>query len=284
LPSELLDGYLTKPVRSRDLQECLRRLGGSGRLSTVPPAPALAERPRARSRKLLVVEDNPVNQEVLLEMVRQLGYDADVAGDGQQALDALAGGQFGAVLMDCQMPVLDGYAATREIRRAEGSGAHIPVIAVTAHALVGERERALAAGMDDYISKPIRQQILAEVLERWCPSDAPPATPSRSIRPARLLLDPGVTRSRAVINVFLKHVPGQISGIEQAVGGRDAAQLKQAAHKLKGGCLAVGVTGMARLCAALEPSPSNQDELLDQLKREFTEVRSLLERESVSAG
>jgi len=119
---------------------------------------------------LLLVEDNPVNQLVAVGLLRRLGYTADVAGDGAQALAMAADTAYAAVLMDCQMPVMDGYAAAEEIRRREGTGARRPIIALTASALAEDRQRCLAAGMDDYISKPIKAAVLAEVLTRWVPT------------------------------------------------------------------------------------------------------------------
>ena len=126
---------------------------------------------------VLVAEDNPINQLLAVRMLEKLGYDVDVAGDGREALAALEQTTYAAVLMDCQMPELDGYDATREIRRRErDSDRHVPIIAMTAHSMPGDREKCLAAGMDDYISKPIRASALRETLERSLP--AAPGTPA----------------------------------------------------------------------------------------------------------
>jgi CheY-like chemotaxis protein len=117
---------------------------------------------------VLVVEDNVVNQYVALGMLEVLGYQADVAGNGLEALDALARCSYGVILMDCQMPEMDGFAATAEIRARERNGTeHLPVVAITAAAMAGEREKCLAAGMDDYVAKPIQLADLRSVLERW---------------------------------------------------------------------------------------------------------------------
>jgi signal transduction histidine kinase/ActR/RegA family two-component response regulator/plasmid stabilization system protein ParE len=121
---------------------------------------------------VLVAEDNPVNQLVIARALERAGCVARIVADGSQALEAVAAEQFDAVLMDCQMPVLDGYEATRELRRREAPGnGHVPVIAMTAHALAGAADECLAAGMDDYLSKPLRREQLHEVLRRWIPSD-----------------------------------------------------------------------------------------------------------------
>jgi len=132
---------------------------------------------------VLVAEDNPINQLLAVRMLEKLGYNADVAGDGREALAALEQTTYAAVLMDCQMPELDGYDATREIRRRErDSDRHVPIIAMTAHSMPGDREKCLAAGMDDYISKPIRASALRETLERNLPSS--PGTPASETAPA----------------------------------------------------------------------------------------------------
>jgi signal transduction histidine kinase/ActR/RegA family two-component response regulator len=115
---------------------------------------------------VLVAEDNPVNQLLAVRLLDRCGFRADVVADGREALAAVARTRYAAVLMDCQMPEMDGYEASREIRRREGAGVHVPIIAMTAHSMTGDRERCLAAGMDDYVSKPIKPQLLREALER----------------------------------------------------------------------------------------------------------------------
>ncbi len=117
--------------------------------------------------RILVVEDNPVNQEVIVSMLSGLGFDVSKAGNGAEALRILEQQRFDLVLMDCQMPTMDGYRATEEIRRREGDGRHTPIVAVTAHAMEGDRERCLAAGMDDYLAKPLNFERLGETLGRW---------------------------------------------------------------------------------------------------------------------
>jgi PAS domain S-box-containing protein len=128
--------------------------------------------------RLLVVEDSTVNQLVAVSTLERMGCECDVASDGREALEALANRTYDAVMMDCQMPVMDGYEATAELRRREGSERHTPVIAMTAHAMKGDAERCLAAGMDDYVAKPMRRELLLEALARWIPSVAPAADPS----------------------------------------------------------------------------------------------------------
>ena len=130
---------------------------------------------------VLVVEDSPVNRLVAVRVLERCGFRAHVVNDGREALQALSTQRYDAVLMDCQMPDIDGYEATRELRRREGGGRHTPVIAMTAHAMTGDRERCLEAGMNDYIAKPVRAQTLNDVLRRWinAPEDALHALPRK---------------------------------------------------------------------------------------------------------
>jgi len=141
------------------------------RAGAVRPEPASAREVQswARTPRLLVVEDSPVNQVVAVRTLERLGCECDVAADGHEALEALASRTYDAVMMDCQMPGMDGYEATAQLRRRERDGRRTPVIAMTAHAMKGDAERCLAAGMDDYIAKPMRRELLLEALHRWIP-------------------------------------------------------------------------------------------------------------------
>jgi signal transduction histidine kinase/ActR/RegA family two-component response regulator len=145
---------------------------GAARERTLPAAERTAG---PASPLVLVVEDSPVNRLVAVHVLERCGFRSHVVNDGREALGALSTQRYDAVLMDCQMPDIDGYEATRELRRREaGRSRHTPVIAMTAHAMAGDREKCLAAGMDDYIAKPVRSQTLVEVLKRWIPDEEPP--------------------------------------------------------------------------------------------------------------
>jgi two-component system sensor histidine kinase/response regulator len=279
-----VDGFMQKPVRAQDLANSIGRILNSSppNTSSKRKLNAPSARPAEEERRVLVVEDNPINQEVMNEMLRELGYNADIAENGQRALEMLEQRTYPLVLMDCQMPVLDGYQTTVEIRQRETPHQRVPIIAVTAHALAEERQKVLGVGMNDYISKPVSQQALADVLERWWPeasaAAAPPAagTAMSSARPPSAL-DPSVRRSDRVIRIFLADAPRDIGGIETAIATSDPALVKQTAHRLKGGCLALGIPQMASICVQLEANPPNRAELLLELGREFERVKVRLD-------
>ena len=117
--------------------------------------------------RILIVEDNPINQKVAKRMLERLGYSSEIANNGQEAVEATHARRFDMVFMDCQMPVMDGYGATRAIRMQEGEARHVPIVAMTANAIQGDRARCLEAGMDDYITKPIKLAVLREMLEKY---------------------------------------------------------------------------------------------------------------------
>lgn len=258
-------GYLTKPVRHDELRDCLRTVLGMSAVSVnVPQADdtatsrlvtrhTLAE-PSTR-RRVLVVEDNSVNQKLAVRMLEKLGYRPDLVENGQEALAALDAGAYDAVLMDCQMPVMDGFEATATIRRQEAAGkryvgaGHLPIIAVTANAMQGDRERCLAAGMDAYLSKPIKLEDVKTTLARWIAAPASEeaqtgagnhanATPDgqRVFNPSQMLQNIGDDHDLLIqlIDLFLERQTDMMRQIRQAVSLRDAATVERAAHTLKG--------------------------------------------------
>ncbi|MBW3651599.1 MAG: amino acid permease, partial [Actinobacteria bacterium] len=260
---------LTKPVRLSQLYDSLMRLTAPpADAGPVAPSPPPAERKDDRGH-LLVVEDNTTNQMVALGILHELGYRADVASNGLEALEALAQREYAAVLMDCQMPVLDGYEATAEIRRREDNARHTPIIAMTAGAVEGDRERSLAAGMDDYITKPITPERLDAALARWVQEARASAPPDQggqgaSSEPRDEVLDQSrvqVLRSMGpadgsllarVVDAFALDAPAQLAAICQAMASGDATGVHQGAHRLRGAAANVGAPTVARLCAELE--------------------------------
>ncbi len=254
---------LTKPVRLSQLSEILTSAGppsGSTRtpsaLPTTPPADLRGH--------ILVVEDNTSNQLVAVGILRLLGYRADVASDGAEALDALRRTDFDAILMDCQMPEMDGFTATGEIRRSEGAGRHTPIIAMTAGASDSDRERCLAAGMDDFLSKPVKPRDIGNALARWVGSGhhaaAPPAAAPAVVRPvldhdliAELRqLTPDGSLLAQLVDTFLDTGPDHVAELMASVAEGDPVKVRQSAHRLRGESAALGAVEVARLCGALE--------------------------------
>jgi len=162
-----VQGFLTLPVRPSHLRSLLEpEAPAKGKSAVAVPAPRAADGAKAR---VLLAEDNAVNQKVALIMLQRLGLEADVVANGIEALDALVGVAYDLVLMDCQMPEMDGFEATRRIRERERGSRRLPVVAMTANAMVGDREKCLEAGMDDHIPKPVRKEALHRALVRWLP-------------------------------------------------------------------------------------------------------------------
>ncbi len=177
-----IEAYLTKPMRQSELYDAIATVMGAPDAAREKSAPlvtrhTLREMQTGDRPRLLLAEDNPVNQKVAARMLEKLGYRVDVAQNGLEALETIARNRYAAVLMDVQMPGMDGYEATAEIRRREAALAwggkyhNIPIIAMTANAMQGDREKAIEAGMDDYLPKPVRQEALTETLSRWVPEE-----------------------------------------------------------------------------------------------------------------
>jgi len=248
-----VDNWLTKPVRQSQLYDCVARmLAGSPRRRHKPSTLENVHRSKLR---VLLADDNEVNQAVATEMLGELGVDVVVVNNGAEAVAAVKRERFDLVFMDCQMPVLDGYAATAEIRQFEGNARRTVIVALTAHAMTGDRETALEAGMDDYLVKPVTVKALAGALARWCGDEEgePPATISNpNIEPPQKepeLLDPKGMRKPKFIEMFLKLVPKDVSAIKAAT---QADALRASAHKLKGSAYALGLSRLAKTCEELE--------------------------------
>jgi two-component system sensor histidine kinase/response regulator len=252
-----------------------------------------------RRLRVLVVEDNPLNQAVAVAILAKLGYHADVADNGREAVEAVTDAAYGAVLMDCQLPELDGYQATAEIRRREGSGRHTPIIAMTAAALPGDRERCLAAGMDDYIPKPVLVPDVQAAMSRWLHGEATApqtSTWTDSAEPARDVLDPdrlaelsqldsagnGWEFLRMLIDCFLTRAPADLARLGAAVERGDATAIYHVAHRVKGAAATIGSPGMVDACQELEALASTgalapARDLLCRLEQELGRVTSALE-------
>ncbi|MGB8699663.1 MAG: response regulator [Thermosynechococcaceae cyanobacterium] len=215
--------------------------------------------------KVLLVEDNPVNQTVAQAMLKQLGYTCGVANNGVEALQALRCETYDLVLMDIEMPEMDGITATEQICREWPLAARPYIIALTAYAMTGDRERCLQAGMQDYLSKPLRIQDLQRVLQQWTqptPTLQPPSPPEemepildRSILVGICqLVDPDQAADllQEIVDTYLADVPQRIRAIEAAIAQSDPEALRQAAHALRSGSLNLGAVQVAQHCRTLE--------------------------------
>jgi two-component system, sensor histidine kinase and response regulator len=306
-----IEAYLTKPVRQSDLYDALVTVM-SGTASEVRRLVTLGglRREKTGTHKVLVAEDNPVNQKVAARMLENLGYQVDVVADGGEALDAVARTRYVAVLMDVQMPGMDGYKATRRIRdQEERSGRRnmmmglrkrrTPIIAMTANAMQGDRERAIEAGMDDYVSKPVSRKDLGAVLGRWISGTPAYRVPgaedgeSHADGPLDRTVISGLRGLQGeeetdivaeLAGMFLDDARPRLSALEEAVLGDDAPAVERLAHTLKGSSANMGARGMAFLCARLEDAGASGDlsqgfRLLAQLKEEFVRVDRAFEAE-----
>jgi CheY-like chemotaxis protein/HPt (histidine-containing phosphotransfer) domain-containing protein len=322
--------HLCKPTRRNDLLGTIRAVIGKSRkgapatpggVGAGPVEMGDAARPGTGPMltvggaplRVLLVEDNPVNQLVSSEMLKAAGCTVTVANDGREAVNAVARGFVDVVLMDCQMPEMDGFDATREIRRREGAGpagpglpAHLPIIALTANAISGDRERCLGAGMDDYLTKPINSGQLLEKLRAHLPR--PAAEDQRGAAPVagegvnaavggapapainydellhRCLDNPGLVAQ--VLALLVRDLPPRIEAVAEAVNAGDVTALEAAAHAIKGsagnvaaGALAASAASIERRAAerALGVAAAELTGLLHEGDRCCAAARSLLE-------
>ena len=315
---------LTKPVKHSQLLDALLTIVGESVIEQVSPPPTTktAETESVRESnatyRILLAEDNIVNQKVAIRQIQRLGYPVDAVANGLEVLDALGRIPYSAVLMDCQMPEMDGYEATKAIRKREGDSQHTPIIAMTANALEGDRERCLAAGMDDYLSKPVRQEALRAILARWTSGVDESAEPSAaelsagdSSRAMNSAEPSAGGRSRAVesgllaelrslqsasdpsslstvIDLFIEETPRRLAAIRSALEQSNPRMIAGEAHALKGSSLQLGAKRMGELCEILEEqgragTTSGASVLLPVLEEEFARVCKALAAEKESA-
>ena len=213
---------------------------------------------------MLLVEDNVLNQIVAVGILGRLGYHADVAENGRDAVAAVERVAYRAVLMDCRLPEMDGYQATAEIRRREGTTTHIPIIAMTASVTRADRDRCLAAGMDDYLAKPVMVDDVEAVLSRWLPAGSP--APATTVEPAREVIDhqrldalrgldddgQGSRLLNRLVAVFLSGATADLAGLRAAVERGDATAAGDVAHHLKGAAATLGSRRIVELCEDIE--------------------------------
>ena len=255
--------YLLKPVTQRDLTECLTlALANTAQSWHLQSQPMItrhalrAQRVQIRNR-ILLAEDNPVNQKVALRLLEKLDYRVEVVADGLAAVAAWQTGKFDLIIMDCQMPQMDGYEATREIRRLEEGKCHIPIVALTAHAMKGDEEKCRAAGMDDYLSKPIdrvKLEVCLELLLRGTGTtdlvpDAPPPIDWEALLES---IDGDTGFARDLADAFIGAGDRELAVIAAALATGDAATLRESAHALKGASANMRAAAASSAAAQLE--------------------------------
>jgi two-component system sensor histidine kinase/response regulator len=308
--------YLNKPVRRAELFQCIAGAMGAPSPDAANPRPLespLENQEAPLGAHVLLVEDNSVNQEICVQMLVNLGCDVEVVNDGRAALETAFKQAYDVVLMDCQMPVMDGFEASAAIRSREIEAAgpgrrRLPIIALTANAMAGDRERCLAAGMDDYLSKPFKKEALRAVLERWLKApgekggivtpQTPHGEPARHITPVlravsseapatanaddpiidhkaldhvRKLQRPGAASIvDKVVNMYFKDAPRQILSMRSALVARDGNTLMRAAHTLKSSSANVGALRLAASCKAMETQAGAEQ--LDQAEQLISRI------------
>jgi CheY-like chemotaxis protein/HPt (histidine-containing phosphotransfer) domain-containing protein len=223
----------------------------------------------------LVAEDHPINQQVAQLYLDELGFACHVANNGRDVIQSAKSGAYSLILMDCQMPEIDGFEATISIRKnEESSGRHIPIVAMTANAVKGDKERCLAAGMDDYISKPVDPAELERILERWLPRGQPkddvPVTVDKqseddseaSAKDIEHLLKKFDAKSaRLLAGMFISMTPETLSKLEEALAEKKMTDVKALSHYLRGAATTICATNFENLCGQLEEAARAEDEL-----------------------
>ncbi len=253
---------LTKPVAESELHD--------GLVSLLDGPPLVHHRSRGRAAgqigqdselcpTILVVDDDEINRLVVLELLSELGYAAEEAENGVRAVEKARSGKYAAIVMDCQMPGMDGYEAARTIRALPGPVARVPIIALTGSDTASDRDRALAAGMDDHAAKPVSARALERLFERFIggrarAGGAPPHSGGapRSNDGSPPHLDDGIPRSPRVVELFFRSAPELLASIVRAANEDDASELVGLAHKFKGSCLSLGAGALADALARVE--------------------------------
>jgi CheY-like chemotaxis protein len=272
-----VDGALTKPVNQSQLYDAIATILASTPTGTGTAPVATAEPERLGTRvaigaHVLVAEDNAVNRLLAVRLLERLGCSVDVAMNGAEAVEMSAGTDYGVIFMDCQMPVLDGYEATGRIREREAGGDRVPIVAMTANTMEGDRERCIAAGMDDYLAKPLRVEELESALCRAVDQEGggEPLIDREILD--ELLGDDGL------MDLFFEETSAQLDALRRASDAGDAAEVVRLAHTVKGAAATVGATRLAAVAAGVERDPGASPGLLDDLQRAFELTQAELTR------
>ena len=300
-----INGYLLKPVKQSNLFDCIATVmsNSAEEFETVDKAPKLVTKHSlnensAVQQRILLAEDNEINRKVTKKQLEKMGYQVDVVGDGNQAVKALKRQKYSAVLMDCQMPVMDGYAATAEIRRIEHGGRRTPVIALTANAIEGERERCLSAGMDDYVSKPVKRDLLAAAIAKNIRLFGGKINMQQSMRKTKLEttsselvnfdtfndlaeIDPQMLRE--TIELYIEHTGKRLEKLEPAVENKDADEIYRLAHTNLGSSATCGMKIMIEPFRKLEDAGRRNDIktaelIIEECKTKYSELEKFLKK------
>ena len=293
--------YLTEPVKQSQLYDCLATVSGlqkeaqKDRFAVIVTRHSLTE-DQKRKVNILVTEDNVVNQKVAASILGKLGYRADVVANGQEAVKALEIIPYDIVLMDCQMPEMDGYEATREIRKPESKvlDHNVPVIALTAHAMKSDRKKCLKAGMNDYLSKPVKPQELSDMLEKWIAkqdSSLQKEATVNDIEPVEDVFDRAGLLDRLmgdeelvneILGEFMEDVPRKLTALKEALDKDDAPSVQREAHTLKGASANIGAVALQKMANQIEVAGEARDlvkagSLAPQLDRQFEVLKKLVQ-------
>lgn len=292
--------YLTKPVRQSQLFDCLanvisaaavtpeRDVTSSQPGSKLLTKHTLKEAKMSSNKLILLAEDNIVNQKVAIRQLQKLGYRADAVANGREAIEALSRISYDLVLMDCQMPEMDGYEATAEIRGQEGERKHTPIVAMTAHALTGDREKCIAAGMDDYISKPVKSEELAQVLERVFAGSTNDEEAANCVQEE---VSPPVDMARLhdamgdelfdILDIYLVQMSENVERLTAAIEAGNAGEVDLIAHNCAGTSANCGMVAVVQPLRELERmgregSLAGAEPLGKQVVGEFQRVKVFL--------
>ncbi len=291
------DAYLTKPVRHSQLHDSIAAvMGGQQESEENKQRPLITQHSLKESSrwrmKLLVVEDNAVNQKIAVKMLEKSGFRCDVAASGREAIQAISKTPYALVFMDCEMPDMDGFDATREIRKLEGESRHTPIVAMTGRVLEGDREQCLEAGMDDYVAKPVSVLTLNEILTKHLTPEltgqAVPAedtgTRGKPVEMQRIQEIAGgdLDFEHELITDFLSGIVRHFEALAEALMKQDIGSLRCVAHAVKGSSATAGARRMNRLASRLERTVETGElgqvgDILATLKSEFEQVRSYLQ-------
>lgn len=298
-----VDAWISKPLNERKLLTALLHVSEEAIDAPPPPLPASRAPVHAGSRPVvLLVEDNLVNQKVTALALRRLGFEAETASDGRAAVEAAAKRRYAAILMDCQMPVLDGYGATRRIRELEHGD--VPIIALTSAATVSERQRCAEAGMSDTLAKPVQRADLQRTLEKWVtavPAPVGAAVLSRAgtqtMTDTQPILDREVIATLRelggeddpalfieLVNLFLADTPERLQAMREALEKRDLHAVERAAHALKSSSANLGALGLSHLFREIESAGRERDldrtaSLVERARPEYERVEAALRSE-----